>query len=434
MLKVGTAIADITPPLGVELSGFGYYLHRASSAVLDRLMARAVYIESGAGKALLIGNDLIGVDVELTARTRALCAERLGLPPESVMLAGTHTHSGPVTATLYGAGERDMLYWDHLPYAWADLAARAVDAAKPAAMYTARGTIEPVGRDRYAPEGPADTELRLIRFDVDGRMAALLINHSAHAVMLGGANTQTSADWPGWLERTVEAEVPGVVAPFLQGSCGTINPIPACLDTEQGAPEIERVGRRVAADALALAREATPAPGDVCVEAVLETVPLPAEAPARAELIALRDEWAGKRDNADVDPAVRRMARMRAGVCQHLLDTYGDARHAAYPAEVQTFRIGPARIVGIPGEMFMALGQRILDAGNGGIVLLAGYANDWMGYFPTREAFGDPRFEYPTQHTGFIRGWFPFAPGAGERLVDVAIGQCQQTVDIFPRP
>ena len=129
MLHVGAASIDVTPPVGVELCGYGYYLRRASTAVLDRLMARAVYFESCGARALFIGNDLIGVDAELTARTRALCAKHLGLDPASIMLAGTHTHSGPATINTYSIGERDPLYWEHLPYLWLEAAQRAVRVA-----------------------------------------------------------------------------------------------------------------------------------------------------------------------------------------------------------------------------------------------------------------------------------------------------------------
>ena len=66
-----------------------------------------------------------------------------------------------------------------------------------------------------------------------------------------------------------------------------------------------------------------------------------------------------------------------------------------------------------------------MDAGHGGLVMVAGYANDWMGYFPERAAYGDSRFAYPTQYAPFLHGWFPFEPGVGERLVDAAVDQCR---------
>lgn len=116
------------------------------------------------------------------------------------------------------------------------------------------------------------------------------------------------------------------------------------------------------------------------------------------------------------------MARVRAGVCRRILDD-GLERHRAYPAEVQALRVGPLRIAGVPGELFWSLGEAFFR-GTEPHAMLAGYTNGWMGYFADRAAYGDPRFDYPTNHAPYLRGLLPFAPGTGERLVEAALGLC----------
>ena len=44
-MKVGYSTIDITPNLGVELSGYGWFLGRKAEGVLDKLYARAVAFE-----------------------------------------------------------------------------------------------------------------------------------------------------------------------------------------------------------------------------------------------------------------------------------------------------------------------------------------------------------------------------------------------------
>ncbi|MCP4645277.1 MAG: hypothetical protein GY851_32845 [bacterium] len=425
MLQVGVASTDITPPIGAELCGYGYYLQRACTGVLDPLRARAVYLESGDDRALFIGNDLVGVDRELTDKTRDLCLERLGLAHDSVMLTATHTHSGPATLRLYGCGVPDSLYWDHLPYVWADLAQAAMRDARPATFSMARGPIEPVGCDRHTGGGPVDAELRILQFKTDNKVRALLVNHSAHAVVFSRENTLVSGGWPGAMERAIEHALPGAVGVLVQGSCGTLNPIERQFGADVDATVIERTGRRVADAALAIADQAQPVQDPAPIRCVRETDRLPAHVMPPADLADQRDTYRAAVNDVDRPYPERAMARVRAGVCQKLLDTHPGDAPLTYPAEVQTFHIGPARIAGIPGELFMSLGQRILDAPTDGVTFIAGYANEWVGYLPTRDAYGDDRFVYPTTDACHLRGWFPFQPGVGERITDTAIRQCE---------
>ncbi|HIJ65347.1 MAG TPA: hypothetical protein HPP77_05280 [Candidatus Hydrogenedentes bacterium] len=421
LLHIGTASADITPPVGVELCGYGMYLRRASTAVLDRLYARALYAENGAGRALVIANDLCGVTDELTARTRDLCADKLGLAAESLMLACTHTHSGPATMRIHGMGERDLLYYDHLPYLWLDLARAAIENAQPAVLRIARGPIKTVGVDRHDPQGPVDAELRVARFDAENRCLALLVNYSAHAVVLGASSTLISADWPGALSRTIEAQLPGTMGLFVQGSCGTLNSITACVDAKAGANAVEEIGRDVAREALRLAETAECMEGNATVAASRQVVPLETQLTPPDELAAEHAACLERVADPDLGAYEQNVNRLRAAACQRLLDTYVTGPPDAYPAEVQALRIGPLRIVGIPGELFMSLGQRILDARQNGLTMVAGYANDWMGYFPTRDAYGDPRYIYPAEQAQMLQARFPYRPGESERLIEAAI-------------
>ena len=66
-MKIGHGKAKITPPLGVELSGYGYFLKRRNKGVLEDLYARAVVIEFQGERALLFEADLIGLTPELSS-------------------------------------------------------------------------------------------------------------------------------------------------------------------------------------------------------------------------------------------------------------------------------------------------------------------------------------------------------------------------------
>ena len=423
LLRAGVAVADITPPIGTELCGYGYYLRRASTSVLDRLCAKALYFEYGGQSAVLITNDLCGVTAALTAQTRDLIEAALGINRERVMLACTHTHSGPATMGAYSIGEPDPLYCAHLPFMWLDLARQAKASAVPVDMTLARGDAPEEGYDRHALDGPLDREIRLAIFSKEGKPLAILANHSIHAVVFGKNNTLISGDWPGAFQRHIEAALPGCVAMFLQGSCGTINSNVRCVGAGEGAPAVEAIGQRLGETAVALAHRARQvAPASIRLGAKRDHAALPVE---RVSVETLRSQLA-QFDAQLEDDATGGGVRLRWSVTRYLLDL---AAHGGLPdhydAEIQALRIGPLLITGVPGELFMALGQKILDAQRDGMAMVAGYANDWMGYFPTAEAYGDNRYTYPTVDAPVLTGRLPFRPEAGEVLAQkcIALGE-----------
>ena len=423
MFKAGAAAGDVTPAIGTELCGYGPYLGRKATGVLDPLATRVLYLDDGEGRALLVANDLVGVSAGLTDRFRGLCERHLDLAPECVMVTGTHTHSGPATIELYGWGEKNELYIEHLPYVWLETAERAIADAKPAEMRLASGPIEPISLDRHTADGPIDEEIRVAVFEADGGPVAILVNHSAHGVIFGQENTLISADWPGWLERTLEERYPGCVAAFVQGSCGTINTLDACLDLEHGRPRIEAVGKQVAAEAARLLDAATRVCDDIEVLCSLKHVPLPLDVPSRDEIVALREAELARANDESLKEYDRALARLFVRTLQKLIDSYRDGPAETCPADVQVLRAGPLRIVGLPGEPFMELGHRIMSARGDGMVMVAGYTNDFLGYFPTRGAYEDKqRYIYPVEMVPRILGRFPFRSGVGELLVKTATG------------
>lgn len=59
MLTAGFAQASITPPVGVEISGYAF---GPSACVLEELQAQAVVLESGDARAAIISADVYEAD------------------------------------------------------------------------------------------------------------------------------------------------------------------------------------------------------------------------------------------------------------------------------------------------------------------------------------------------------------------------------------
>jgi hypothetical protein len=95
-LQAGASVVSITPPLGNRLAGFFY--ERLAETVADELTARVVVLDDGTTRLSLVVCDLISLRAETVAAAQTAITERCGISASNVMIACTHTHTGPVTA------------------------------------------------------------------------------------------------------------------------------------------------------------------------------------------------------------------------------------------------------------------------------------------------------------------------------------------------
>jgi hypothetical protein len=98
------AVTDITPPIGYRMCG--YFNERLSTGVLNPLHAKALVLRQGDTRAALVFCDIIGISADVSKRARQQVRQETGIPPENILLAGTHSHTGP----LYFDALRDYLH------------------------------------------------------------------------------------------------------------------------------------------------------------------------------------------------------------------------------------------------------------------------------------------------------------------------------------
>ena len=93
-LHAGGARVDITPQLGFPLVGYGNRLQGAT-AVHDRLWARALVLTDAHAALVLVSVEMCYLAMSTVAAVRLRIHRELGIPPEHVLIATTHTHAGP---------------------------------------------------------------------------------------------------------------------------------------------------------------------------------------------------------------------------------------------------------------------------------------------------------------------------------------------------
>ena len=97
--EAGFARVDITPPLGVPLSG--YFGYRPAEKILDPLEATCVAFSDGVKTALVYTVDNLHVSDDVIARAWTAIARATGVTRDTVFIASTHTHTGPATEKRY---------------------------------------------------------------------------------------------------------------------------------------------------------------------------------------------------------------------------------------------------------------------------------------------------------------------------------------------
>ena len=415
-MKAGVARMDITPAAGIPLTGF---LNREgpSIGVRDPLYARALVLDDGERQAAVVVCDLLALDRHFVASARASIEDTTGIPGENIMIATTHTHSGPATIVLRDCGDVDASYLRALRQRLVEVTRAAAGDLREAQMGAGSGRVVAGVQNRREPGGPIDPELGVVRVDDEHGPMAIVLNYACHPVCLGPENRHISADYPGRAVQVIEEQT-GALALFITGAAGNVNPAP----DERRLTGAQRLGSRLAAEALRVVTH-IPMAGPHQVTVASETLDLPLQAPPSA---ADLEEMIG--DHLfQIRAAQEASSPLRAKWQRALLGwaqaTLGAIRKGCVgqtvPAEVQVIGLGDVALVGIPGELFVELGLDIKERSAPTKVLVCGYANGDIGYIPTREAYSQGGYEI---EEAFKFYGYPaaLAPEAGERLVQAA--------------
>ena len=257
-LKAGAAKADITPPIGTPLAGYGARLAKPSTGVHDPCEARALVIDNGSEKLAFVAVDHLGFDHGMVERIRAIASEATHIAADHIFVMSSHTHSGggafmemlPALAVTL-AGKFDPKIRGFYEQRTAEAIIAADKDLKPARIAFGAGEARGISRFRssWPPNGPIDPEVGVIRVDsaATGKPMAVMMNFAAHPTVLGQQNMTFSADFVGYARRAIEKMIGGdVLAIFANGAQGTV--APRALLGEDQWQKAENVGTILAAE------------------------------------------------------------------------------------------------------------------------------------------------------------------------------------------
>ena len=421
-LKVGIAQVDYTPKLGLPLMG-NFRDDYGARGVHDPLFARAIVFQDSEGqKAALCSVDVCMIDREGISMMREYIASKSDIPPGNILIAGTHTHSGPGLMQKTGLPCADDAAIEACLTKAATAVVNANQNLKDSTLYVGRAQEPRVSFNRRLkckdgkihmswemldPEfiiesyGPTDPELIALFVEQEGELKAAVVNFALHPAILAGDNWLYSADFPGYLaEAMTRLQGPGFVTMFFNGCCGDVTHIDWSDPTQgRGFHTTQRVGYMLAVAVQEALNNKAPVEGDtlkvISEKVALERFKISPEDvkwseevlekaktnPTKGQVDGLPDEfyadnWLRMHGKQDIDDEV----------------------------EVMTIRVGDLGIVGLPGEIFCKLGLDVKKNSPAKNTIVSELANDAIGYMPTREAFEQGGYEPTPGSTHYVSG------------------------------
>ncbi|MDH7460629.1 hypothetical protein QEG73_05045 [Chitinophagaceae bacterium 26-R-25] len=446
IVKCGVAQANITPAVGCRLAGHFYEI--VSTGIHDSLWAKAIVLQQGNEKYAFVFCDLIGITTDISSKARAMASEQTRIPVSHIVVAATHSHTGPL---FYGfqrdyfhnkalqKGEDPHEKTDYPIFLEEQIASAVVTAnaqmttvnmqvlvdhqnfSHNRRYYMKDGTVMfnpgPLNPNIVSPAGPVDpdVEMLLIRDAKSKKALSGLTVFGMHADCVGG--TDIGADYPYYLEQSLKKYFgKNYFSAFGLGPCGDVNHIDVTKDLpiyDSAYPK--QFGKALASTVIdnSAKMKAVKMPA---LAMLSQKVSLPLQVPLQEQIDSAKIIINGLYEAKETGEYIKHAGGEAGDFLKRVeMSKYLNLskRKATIEEEVQVFRIdNETAIVGLPGEIFAALGLSIKKASPFKNTIVITVCNNRTSYIPTRKAFAEGSYEVTNSIV---------MPGSGEMLVDTAV-------------
>ena len=429
MLTAGFAQLDITPPAGGNMPG--YFVARvAGEEVNSRLTVTAAAFSAEGGDVIFVSADVLAFTAQNVQAMRARIADKTGVAPSHILIAATHTHTGPAMDVPVYLCPPDEKTSAHTAACVEKAAVEAFSARRPAELGVThfeedrfsfnRDIVMRDGSIKMNPSrakslddmvkwaGKVDYSVDVMRVeDETGRVAAFLVNYANHPDCHRRDNRKYSADYIGFLRRALKEEYgEDVCVLFFNGTCGDVN----CIDYMHGesdwyylenqAPQI--IGAELAKDIIARSGEFV-MQGEEPVIAVRNAT----FTTSRRRVSQAEREWAVE---VQKDPNAYPLSDQAFAAEYAAPDDAPDT----VEVEVQLVRLGPWSIVALPSEIFTEIGLIIKAASPYPRTLVFALANGVHGYIAPRYRAERPCYELRLSRYTYT------GPETAEKLIETS--------------
>ncbi|MDK2980327.1 MAG: hypothetical protein PWQ55_674 [Chloroflexota bacterium] len=424
MLTIAAVEVDITPPVGVEMAGYGARL-KASQGIHDPLKSQILMLSLDGQKVILVSMDVVALQAPFVKRLRTAIREKIDITADHIMIACSHTHSGPQgfnVGNLIQDEKANETLQEITCQKIAGGSLWAQNRLQPATLSLGHSLLNGLGLNRNDPQkGAADQRVTVLRADdAQGKPIVVLFNYGCHATVMGADNLLISADYPGAARQLLKDIFPGAVFMFTNSAAGDIS----TRFTRRSATfdEVARFGQIMAAGVLEAMNVAEPIEA-ACLDVSTMGVELPLKdfgSQAETQKVLEEARETLSRMQAENAPAgqLRKIITKIEGVEVQLRQIAYFQGKSSLQSELQRFQVGPVHMVAVPGEpfskTFMDIKARVAPIET----ILIGYANDYQGYFP------ESLPGLPLTYEDFVS---PFSMQAALNIKETAIKMIKET-------
>lgn len=405
-LRIATFQIDATPPLGSPLANGTV---KPAAEIVTPLTARGIVLLGAGQPIVLCAFDWVGIANESHDTFRATLAEAVGTTAERVTVHTLHQHDAPGSdfATerllvqhglggLYSNADFDRQVVERLAAAAKASLARSqpishvgLGSGKVEKVASNRRILGPDGKvviqrqsasrsaaAQAAPEGTIDPLVRLISFWNVDQPVAVLTYYATHPQSYYG---QGSVNWDfvGVARELREQALPGVPHIHFDGAGGNV----AAGKYNDGAKNNRPVLAQRLADGMKLAWESQQK--HPLQASQISWQVLPVVLPVRDTLV--EDQLLAKLDDA----SQRQPDRVRAG--RDL--TFLRRLRGGHKIPLTCLQLGPARVLHLPGELFVEYQLAAQQMRPGEFIALAAYGDCGPGYIGTEIAYSQGGYE-----------------------------------------
>ena len=406
-LYIGYGQAQITPPLGTPLGGYGQVENRLAESILDHLYSTCLAFRDGGDIYLLYNIDALRTEEEWANELRNRVSKATGVKSENIMVMSTHSHSTPEHRN---ATARQMC-WELYMDGGVKAAENAIADLAPATMSLGSTKIDKLnfvrhylmndgtyfgdnfgstasGYKDYATE--VDNELRVVKIVRPDKTDVVICNWGAHGEITSGATKyDMSADYIG-ATRAYLKNTTGMDMFFILGAAGNQNSR-TNMRKDQPNPDLNTYAERLTAGILTALETATPIGGSG-VEILQKDVVYEVQRGSADPDVLVKAQEVVSVWNAQTRDAGNALARQYGfHSVYHASAIISNAKRTLSEDTIQLFvtRIGDLAIIHAPYEMFSNNSIFIKENSAFGVnTLIATMSNKGWGYFPTAEAYG----------------------------------------------
>jgi hypothetical protein len=426
MVKYGYSQRIITPPMGTQMAGF--LGQRKAEGVHDDLYAKALYLEFAEHqKFFLIALDTLAISLDFSQAVATQLEDHTGIPKDHILIAATHTHSGPE-----GLQSRKLMTPDGKAVTFGNIDSTLFEYTVEQTVNSALESIKTVrsgkllfgecpftqrvfgNRRDLNPEELLPTFKMLILQGEDGSKA-VLYNFGCHPTVLHEQNHLISADFPGKVASLLTEQVSNLeFAMFFNGAAGDVST--RFYRQKSDFDEIERIAKVVQESLLRCmpnTKEIDLDPNKfqvITIPVQLKIKEMPPMDVLRNMLRQAQEELQRARVRGEQN---LRPWESKAEGIESLIRTSAAVNSAQLiQTTLHILDFGEVSFVGVPGELFSTLGKQIEEALKPKKVFVVGYGSDYIGYIPDMSAYDEGGYE--TLSTLLQRG-------EGERIVQIII-------------